>query len=68
MLKTITIKGMSCGHCEGKVKSALSELNVELIEISAKNDMAKVEVESEDMLKKVVDSIEDIGYDVIEVI
>ena len=68
MLKTISIEGMSCGHCENRVKTALTELGVSIIEISAANDMAKVEVESEDMIKKAVDAIEDAGYDVIEVI
>ena len=67
MLKTITIEGMSCGHCEGRVKNALTELNVKIIEVSAENNMAKVEIESEDMVSEIVDAIEDAGYDVIEV-
>lgn len=68
MLKTIRIEGMSCGHCEGRVKNALTELGVKIIEISAASDMAKVEIENEDMISKVVNAIEDAGYDVIEVI
>lgn len=68
MLKTITIEGMSCGHCENRVKNALTELDVDIIEISVANDMAKVEVKDESIVSEVVDAIEDAGYDVIEVI
>lgn len=68
MIKTIKIEGMSCGHCENRVKNALEELDIKIIEISAANDQAKVEVESEDIMAEVVDAIEDAGYDVIEVL
>lgn len=68
MLKTISIEGMTCGHCENRVKTALKELNINIIEISAANDMAKVDIETEDMIKDIVNAIEDAGYDVIEVI
>lgn len=68
MLKTIKIEGMSCSHCENRVKTALSELDVEIIEISASKDMAKVEVKDESVISELVDAIEDAGYDVIEVI
>lgn len=68
MLKTLKIQGMSCGHCENRVKNALAELGITVVEISAKEDMAKVEINDESMIDEIVDAIEDAGYDVISVL
>lgn len=66
MLKVIKIDGMSCGHCEMRVKTALNELGVEIIKVSAAEDLAEVKVENitDDQL---TDAIEDAGYDVLEI-
>lgn len=68
MLKTLKIQGMSCGHCENRVKNALAEIGVTVVEISAKEDMAKVEINDESMIDEIVDAIEDAGYDVISIL
>lgn len=68
MLKTLKIQGMSCGHCENRVKNALAELGITVVEVSAKEDMAKVEINDESMIDEIVDAIEDAGYDVISVL
>jgi Cu+-exporting ATPase len=65
MKRIITIEGMSCGHCTGRVQKALSALeNVTVLEMSLENKSATVEVEnvSDALLKE---TVEDAGYDVV---
>lgn len=67
MIKTLKIEGMSCGHCEGRVKTALSSVSgVKILKVSAAEDVAEIEIESEDVLTAAVAAIEDAGYDVVE--
>ena len=69
MKKTITIEGMSCGHCVGHVKKALEAVSgVASVEVNLSEKQAWVEVSSEvkdDVLK---DVIEDAGYDVVSIV
>lgn len=68
MIKTIKIEGMSCGHCEGRVKNALSELKgVTIIKVSAVEDMAELEVTEAVTDAALKEAIEDAGYDVISI-
>ncbi len=66
MKKTILIEGMMCGHCTGRVKEALNGLEgVEVLETSVEKKYAIVEsAVLDDILKE---TVEDIGYDVIEI-
>ncbi len=68
MKKTITIEGMMCGHCTGRVEKALNALEgVTLISVSVEEKNAIVKHEdnvSNDTLKT---AIEDQGYDVITI-
>lgn len=67
MIKTLKIEGMSCGHCEGRVKNALSSVaGLKILKVSAAEDVAEIEIESEEILTAAVAAIEDAGYDVIE--
>lgn len=67
MVKVIKIEGMSCGHCENRVKTALQSVEgLEIIRVSASDDLAEINVEDDDMLTAAIDAIEDAGYDVIE--
>jgi copper chaperone CopZ len=66
MIKTINVEGMSCGHCENRVKNALSSVaGLIILRVSASDNIAEVEIADENMLKAAVDAIEDAGYDVI---
>lgn len=67
MKKTLLVEGMSCGHCEKAVKSALGELSgVKNVEVDLGTKKVVVEGEGlEDNLLK--DAVEDAGYDVIEI-
>lgn len=66
MKKEIMIEGMSCGHCTGRVQKALSGLEgVSVVEVSVDKKHAVVETEvSNDVLKE---TVEDAGYDVVEI-
>lgn len=67
MKKTLTVEGMSCGHCTNAVEKSLMELN----EVNtAKADLASktVEVEgnslNEDGLRK---AVKEAGYEVVDI-
>ena len=65
MTKTMTIKGMMCGHCEARVKKTLEELeHVTEAQVSHEKGTAVVSMEAEvtdDVLKK---AVEEQGYQV----
>lgn len=66
MKKKILIEGMSCKNCVAHVKNALEELaGVSEVEVNLEGKYAVVETtESDDVLK---DTIEEEGYDVVEI-
>lgn len=66
MKKEIIIEGMSCGHCTGRVEKALGALEgVTVVEVTVNDKHAVVETEvNNDVLKE---TVEDAGYDVIEI-
>jgi copper chaperone len=64
---TLQVTGMTCGHCEKAVKTAL--LNVEgVTEVSVSLKDGKVEVghdASKASVSKLKEAVEDQGYDVV---
>ena len=57
MTKTMTIKGMMCGHCEARVKKTLEELeHVTEAQVSHEKGTAVVSMEKK--------AVEDQGYQV----
>lgn len=67
MKRTLTIEGMSCMHCVGAVKNALSGIEGVkgvTVDLQAKKAMVEALNVADDVLKEVV---EDAGYDVIEI-
>lgn len=67
MKKVIKIEGMSCMHCVGAVKRALSEINgVTNVDVDLANKMATVEVDGVDD-KLLKNAVEEAGYNVIEI-
>ncbi|HLR35226.1 MAG TPA: cation transporter [Tissierellales bacterium] len=67
MKKTITIEGMSCGHCVAAVEKALKELdNISKVDVNLENKKAQVEGVNlnDSVLKKVIDEA---GYEVVEI-
>lgn len=66
-MKTLKITGMSCGHCERRVKNALEEIDgVKVISVSASEDRAEVETSVEDAV--LIAAVEEAGYNVTEIV
>lgn len=68
MQKIITIKGMSCGHCEGHVKKELEVLcGVTSADVSADKGIAVLELAHEIDEAKFKAAVEEAGYEFVEV-
>ncbi len=66
MKETITIKGMMCPHCEGRVKSALEEIpGVLSANVSHKDGTAVVTLEKEVPLETLKAAVQNAGYKVV---
>lgn len=68
MEKVMKIEGMMCGHCEARVKKVLEELTqVDVADVNHNTNTALVKLNSEisdDELKK---TVEEQGYNVIDI-
>lgn len=66
--KIIEIEGMSCGHCSKKVETALKDLKeVKSVNVSLEEKKAEVILKQEvdnDVLKN---TIEELGYEVVNI-
>lgn len=63
---TIKVKGMMCGHCENRVKTALEDLaEVKTAEVSFKKGTARVTLNTEIDKTRLRETIEKQGYKVI---
>lgn len=61
MTTTITVEGMSCGHCEQTVEEALQEVSgVTDVTVDRENEQASVDGEAE--FTALVEAVEDAGY------
>ena len=67
MKKVLIVEGMSCGHCKKAVETALGKLEgiaTVNVDLSAK----KVEVEGNNLVEELLkETIEDAGYDVVQI-
>ncbi|MDQ2055765.1 MULTISPECIES: cation transporter [Halobellus] len=60
--QTLTVDGMSCGHCEQTVEDALQSVSgVESVEADRESDA--VTVEGDAAVANLVDAVNDAGYD-----
>ncbi|MBP1950146.1 copper chaperone CopZ [Virgibacillus litoralis] len=67
MQTTFDVKGMTCGHCESSVKSALKELDG-ITGVDVNLGSGKVDVTYDDAKMNVAvmrEAIEEQGYDVV---
>jgi copper chaperone len=62
MTTTLTVEGMSCGHCEQSVEEALREV-AGVTAASADNETDSVTVEGQADVDSLVAAVEDAGYD-----
>ncbi len=66
--KTIKIEGMMCGHCEARVKKALSELpEISEAIVSHEKGNAIIKLSSEISDDKIKKTIEEQGYTVVDI-
>lgn len=69
MKKTIMIKGMSCEHCEMHSKKELEKIaGVSVLEISADQGQAVVEMEKEIAETDLKAAVEEAGYEYIKTV
>jgi len=65
MKKTVSISGMTCGHCVKRVENALGELSgikSVVVNLAEKNAIIEVDENTSDALIR--ETIDDIGYTV----
>lgn len=68
MTKTLSIEGMSCGHCVAHVEEALKELcGVKSVKVSLQDKTAVVELAHDVEDKKFKDAIDEAGYELVRV-
>ena len=64
--KTLTVQGMSCGHCVSSIEGNAGKLQgVEMVKVHLDEGKVDVKFDEEKVsLKEITDVIEDQGYDV----
>lgn len=68
MTKTMTIEGMMCGHCTGRVQKALEAIEgVTSVEMSLENKTATVEVTDGVTDAVLTNAVTDAGYEVTKI-
>lgn len=68
MTKTMTIEGMMCGHCTGRVQKALEAIEgVTSVEMSLENKTATVEVTDSVADAVLTNAVTDAGYEVTKI-
>lgn len=65
MSEIIRIKGMSCSHCENRVKKALESEGIKVLKVDAEENLAEIVNEKNIEREKIIEIIEDAGYEVI---
>lgn len=61
MSTTITVEGMTCGHCEQTVEEAVEEVSG-VTGAAADRDAEQVTVEGDTDVSSLVEAVEDAGY------
>ena len=68
IIKTIFIEGMSCGHCSKRVEDTLKSLDgVKSVSVSLEEKKAEVVLKKDISNEILKSSIEDIGFEVMEI-
>ena len=68
MTKVMTIEGMMCGHCTGRVQKALEALEgVDAVTMSLENKTATVELSAEVSDEALTAAVKEAGYEVKEI-
>jgi len=67
MKKVLTIEGMMCGHCTGRVEQALNALQGVKAEVSLDDKTATVTATEDVSEETLVKAVTDAGYTVVDV-
>ena len=65
MNQTLTVQGMTCGHCEKAVTSAIRTLDPQA-EVRIDRSQGRVEVQSEQPRAAIAEAIREEGYAVLD--
>jgi Cu+-exporting ATPase len=69
MTKKVLITGMTCGHCSARVKEILETIEgVSKVEVNLEDKNAVLELTSEVSDGVIVNKINEVGYEVIEIV
>ena len=60
-MATLSVEGMSCGHCEQTVEEALRGVNG-VTDASADNEAGQANVEGDADVAELIQAVEDAGY------
>ncbi|OTF01880.1 heavy-metal-associated domain-containing protein [Halorubrum sp. SD683] len=61
MTTTITVEGMSCGHCEQTVKEALQGVS-DVTDVTVNRESEQASVDGKADVTALVEAVEDAGY------
>ena len=67
-MKTIVIKGMSCGHCAARVEKSLNKINGIEAKVDLESRTAKLNLTEPVINQQIIDAVDDAGYEVVEII
>ena len=68
MKKIISIEGMHCSHCSGRVEKTLLTIDgVTKAKVDLKKKLAEVELSKELDNQLFIDAIDDAGFEVVEI-
>lgn len=60
---TLSIEGMSCGHCKKALETAIGQLaGVHSVSVDLDKNLATIEVEDEELTEKIRETIIEAGY------
>ena len=65
--KSISIEGMSCGHCSARVEKALNALEGVTAKVDLAAKKATVSFTNETTEEQLKKAVEDAGYEVVEI-
>jgi len=65
--KTLTVEGMSCGHCSARVEKALNAIDGVEAEVNLEQKTAKVELSKEVSNETLKKAVEEAGYQVTDI-
>lgn len=69
MKKIVNISGMQCAHCAQAVETALEKIeNVKSVKVNLDENKAEIYSDTQISEPQIVNAIQDIGFDVIEIV